>query len=92
MKMHWPEVTTELYDRVRSDVNWEENVPDGAQFHVAWVGSDGFHVLDLWDSREDFQRFVEQRLMPGVQRAGIQTQPNVELSDAYAVFAPNVPV
>jgi hypothetical protein len=59
---------------------------------VAWIGSDGFHVLDLWDSREQFQKFVDQRLMPGVQRAGITSQPKVELSDSYAVFAPNVTV
>jgi hypothetical protein len=62
----------------------------GAKFHVAWFGDDGFHVLDLWESAEEFQRFTEERLMPGVQKIGIQGQPRVEFAEAHAVFAPNV--
>ena len=90
MNMHWPEVSKEQYEQVRGDVKWETNTPDGAKFHVAWWGADGFHVLDLWDSREQFERFVQDRLSAATQRAGISTQPNVEFSEAHAIFAPNV--
>ena len=90
MIMHWPEVTKEKYDEVRRDVNWEGNPPDGAKFHVSWFGADGFHVLDLWASPEQFDRFVRERLTAGVQRAGITSQPKVELAEAHAIFAPNV--
>ena len=90
MSMHWPEVTKQQYEQVRADVKWETNHPAGAKFHVAWWASDGFHVLDLWDSREQFERFVQDRLTAGVQRAGITSQPNVEFSEAHAIFAPNV--
>ncbi|HVR37646.1 MAG TPA: hypothetical protein VMU84_01010 [Thermoanaerobaculia bacterium] len=90
MQMHWPEVTKEEYEAVRSDVNWEGNVPDGAKFHVAWWAKDGFRVIDLWDSGEQFQKFVDTRLMPSVQKAGIHGQPNIEVSEAHAIFAPNV--
>ncbi len=91
MFMHWPEVTKEKYEQVRNDVKWETNVPNGAKFHVAWWAADGFHVLDLWDSQPQFERFVQDRLTGAVQRAGITTQPNVEFADAHAIFAPNVP-
>jgi hypothetical protein len=83
-------VTREQYEQVRNDVRWETNVPDGAKFHVAWWANDGFHALDLWESPAQFQRFVDERLTAGVQRAGITSQPNVELSEAHAIFAPNV--
>ena len=89
MLMHWPEVTREKYEEVRRDVDWEGNVPKGARFHVAWFGDDGFRVLDLWDSREDFETFVRDRLTTGVQKAGIGGQPRVEFAPAHAVFAPN---
>jgi hypothetical protein len=42
----------------------------------------------VWDSAEDFQRFVDDRLMPGVQQVGIQGQPQVEILPAHAIFAP----
>lgn len=91
MSMHWPDVTREQYEAVRKDVNWEGDVPKGARFHVAWFGADGFRVLDLWDTPEDFQAFVDQRLTPGVERVGIKSQPTVELGTSHAIFAPNVP-
>ena len=90
MMMHWPEVTKALYETVRKEVNWEGNVPDGAKFHVAWFGGDGFHVMDLWDSPQQFQRFVETRLTPVTQKVGLKTQPKVELAESHAIFAPNV--
>ena len=90
MAMHWPEVTKEQYEAVRREVNWEGDVPAGAKFHVAWFGDDGFHVIDLWDSPSQFDAFVQQRLMPGVQKIGVQGQPKVTLNEAQAVFAPNV--
>ena len=65
MSMHWPEITKQQYEQVRGDVKWESNVPDGAKFHVAWFASDGLHVLDLWDSKADFERFCK-----GVQPGG----------------------
>ncbi len=89
MKMHWPGVSIDQYEQVRKEVNWEGDVPQGEKFHVAWQAADGLHVLDLWESGEQFQQFVEQRLLPGVQSVGIESQPVVELSEAHAVFAPN---
>jgi len=90
MLMHWPEVSLDQYEQARKEINWEGNVPKGAKFHVAWMAKDGFHVLDLWESREDFEKFVQERLMPGVQKIGIEGEPKVEFEEAQAIFAPNV--
>lgn len=89
MLMHWPEVSKEQYEQVRQDVQWESDVPKGAKFHVAWFGSDGFHVLDLWDSQADFENFAQTRLSVGVAKAGISSQPKVEFAESHAIFAPN---
>jgi hypothetical protein len=90
MLMHWPEVSKGQYEQVRKQVNWESDTPRGAKFHVAWFGEDGFHVLDLWESRPEFEGFMEQRLKPAIAKAGIKGQPKVAFSEAHAVFAPNV--
>jgi uncharacterized protein YcfL len=90
MRMHWPEVTKDEYERARKDVNWEGQTPVGAKFHVAWFDETGLNVLDLWDSPQDFQNFVDKRLMPAVQRIGIKGQPQVSLAQSHAIFAPNV--
>ena len=90
MFMHWPEVTKEQYEQVRREVNLEGEPPIGGKFHTAWMASDGFHVLDLWDSPADFEKFVQERLTPGVQKVGIEGQPRVEIAESLSVFAPNV--
>ncbi|MBV8520471.1 MAG: hypothetical protein JO197_23970 [Acidobacteria bacterium] len=86
MQMHWPEVSREQYEEVRRSVNWENEQPDGGLVHVAWFGADGFHVFDVWQSQEQFQNFVQHRLTPGTQRAGLTTAPNVRFDDAHAMF------
>ena len=90
MLMHWPEVTRELYEQARKEINWEGDVPPGAKLHVSWFDQNGFHVFDLWDSQEDFERFGRERLMPGLQQIGFRGQPKVEMASAYLVFAPNI--
>lgn len=90
MLMHWPEVTKEQYEEVRRTVNWEGEAPVGAKFHTAWMASDGFHVLDLWESPQHFDTFVKDRLTPGVAAAGVKGQPKVEFAETLSIFAPNV--
>lgn len=88
MNMQWAGVTREQYEQVRKLVNWEGDRPPGGLLHVASFAPDGLRVTDLWDSAEQFNQFVEQRLMAGVQKAGISTQPKVEITPVHALFTP----
>ena len=88
MLMEWPGVTREQYDEVCRITNFEVDVPKGGMFHVAALSDKGLHVTDLWESAEDFQAFVEQRLMPAVQKAGISGEPKVNILPAHNVFTP----
>jgi len=87
MLMRWPGVTLEQYEEARAKVRWEEDVPDGALLHIAGLDGDDFRVFDVWESPEQFQRFVAERLMPGVREVGIEGDPEVRLYDVHRVFA-----
>ncbi|HVZ44316.1 MAG TPA: hypothetical protein VHA82_10945 [Ramlibacter sp.] len=88
MIMQWDGVTPAQYDKVCELVNFQVDHPKGGLFHVAAISDKGLRVADLWDNAQDFQAFVEQRLMPGVHKAGIQTEPKVEVWPAHNVFTP----
>jgi hypothetical protein len=88
MNMKWRGVTPEQYEAARAKIDWEGQPADGGLFHVAWFDDDGLRVVDLWESAEQFQRFTEERLMPGVQEIGIEGEPEVEMTEAHAVFTP----
>ncbi len=89
MNMQWPGVTRGQYDQALAQVRWETETPKGAKFHVASFDDKGLRVTDVWDSAEEFNQFVEQRLMPGVQKVGIAGQPEVEIIEVHRIFAPN---
>jgi hypothetical protein len=90
MWLDWPSATSEQYDRLREVVGWESEVPEGLILHAATFDSEGTHVFDVWESEEGFQRFIDERLMPGVQEVGIEGQPQVHTRRVHALFTPGV--
>lgn len=86
MIMKWDGVTPAQYEQIRKSVNWEGNKPKGAIFHVASFGNGALHVTDIWESADDFNSFVQTRLMPGVAQAGIKGQPQAETYSVHAVY------
>ena len=86
MKMKWDGIGPEQYDASRDLVRWETEGPDGAIFHVAWFEDGNLRVLDVWESPEQFQAFVDNRLTPGLQQLGIEGQPHVEFQPAHCIF------
>jgi hypothetical protein len=66
-------LTPEQYDQANEKATelMGEQLPDGCQAHVAFKGSDGsFYVSEIWDSREQWDAFVE-KLMPMLGDLGI---------------------
>ncbi len=84
MRMRWDGVTADQYDKVREAVGWERDRAAGGILHVAWFVDDQLNVCDIWDSADDFDKFVGQRLMPGVAQIGIVGQPEVKVLPLYS--------
>jgi hypothetical protein len=48
----------------------------GLLVHVAGEGTEGFRVVDVWESEEAFNQFGET-LLPILQEVGIEVSPDV---------------
>ena len=88
MQMHWREATPDQYNQVWQKVGWDREVPAGAKLHVSGFSNDGMHVLDVWESEQAFNDFMEHRLASAIQEVGIQGQPDVQFFPLHGVFAP----
>jgi hypothetical protein len=81
MILDWQDVTTDQYDRVNEvmGILSDDDAPDGLIEHTAAVNEDGSLVIvDLWESPEQLQKFVGERLIPAVEQVGIpQSEPRV---------------
>ncbi len=81
-------LSTEDYDRVRTEVGWLESPPEGGYSHVAWWDGDDNHNVDAWESESAFQAFAENRLSPAMGKLGIDVQPEVTFHPAHEVYTP----
>lgn len=88
MKMFWEGIKPDQYEKLRTNVNWEGNTPKGSIFHVSAFDERGIHVIDLWDSTEEFNSFIDKRLMPEVRKMGISDMPQVEVYNSYSTSVP----
>jgi hypothetical protein len=88
MIMRYDGMSLEDYDRARNAVHWENDVPKGAIYHVCSHDGSALRITDVWETAEDFQAFVENRLMPELARLGYTQQPEVEVYPVHAIFAP----
>jgi hypothetical protein len=63
---------TQMYDGVQGELGLDAAPPEGLLFH--WAGDvDGkWTVTDVWESRQAYDTFREQRLFPAIQKVSGQ--------------------
>jgi len=66
-----PEFTKEIYDGITEKLFGHapmrvDDAPDGLIVHSAGQGDQGYYVYDIWESREAFQRFMDEKLGPAM--------------------------
>jgi hypothetical protein len=52
---------------------------DGIIIHTAGEGPNGFRIVDVWESQEHFQRFMEEKVMPAAQEIGAPQGPDPQI-------------
>ena len=71
----WVEEETErstvMYDAVNARLAAEQaGPPEGFVVHAAGFTGKGFRIIEIWDTREQFDRFLRERVMPIVAEVG----------------------
>lgn len=69
------DTSTANYDAVASELNLQE-APDGALIHTAGFDRDAgvFRIFDVWETREQAERFLSDRLNPILERIAADAQ------------------
>ncbi len=81
-------ITKQLYEKLRKEVDWEHQHPSGLILHAAAFDDSGnnVHVTDIWESEKDLNNFVSKKLMPIMQDNRVPI-PNVEMFQINDVSA-----
>jgi heme-degrading monooxygenase HmoA len=77
----------ETYDAVTPKVMPGNQLPQGCQLHVAGPTEDGWRVITVWDSAEQFEQFRNEKLIPALREAGAgdRIAPSISTDPAYKV-------
>jgi hypothetical protein len=69
-----PSATIAQYEEVSGQVSMER--PQGAHVHIAGKNDRGLQVIEVWDSQEDIDRFMDAGLGKAMQAAHLP-QPTI---------------
>jgi len=86
--LEWDGITPEQYDALREAIGWETDVPDGLHSHAAAFNDKGLVLVEVWESADHVQPYMDGRFLPAVGTLGIRSMPRVDLYPAHRVFLP----
>jgi hypothetical protein len=63
--------STTNYDEINERLNARDDPPEGGLVHTAGFDENAgvFRIFDVWETREQGERFIKERLMPLIQEA-----------------------
>ena len=70
-------VGVEEFDRIDGGVNVRGDHPDGLIFSCSGPVDGGWPLLDVWESRAQFDTFIAERVGPAVAAAESTAQPEI---------------
>jgi hypothetical protein len=76
--------TLDQYDQVIQRMGLTQGGPMPAGGISHWVAKtdDGFRVVDVWESREQFERFAQEQIGPFTADAGL-TEPETRFTEVH---------
>ena len=77
--------TLDQYDEVVKKMGFEPGgagAPGGLS-HFCTKTDDGIRVVDVWDSKENFEKFAQEKIGPLAAEAGITSPPEVKVLEVH---------
>lgn len=67
-------ISREQYDKLETELG--NRNPEGLIVHAAGESGSGIRIIDVWESKQQFELFQSERLGPAMRRVGIELPNN----------------
>jgi hypothetical protein len=84
------DLTAPEYRAVMDELGVEQRPEGGIYLHLTTPTDAGFRVVEIWDRKENFDRFVERRLVPANQALGLDRATEITVTPLHNLFAPRL--
>jgi hypothetical protein len=77
--------TTDQYDQIVQKMGLTPGgaTPPGAISHWVAKTDEGMRVVDVWESREVFERFAQEKIGPYSREVGIEREPEIRIYEVH---------
>ncbi len=84
--LDFPGATLEQYDQVIERMGFSKGGvgPPEILFHWITKTEEGTRVVDVWETREAFERFAEEKIGPITKEVGVPGPPRTRFCDVYS--------
>ena len=62
--------------------------PKGAISHFATMTDSGLRVVDVWQTREQFDKFAQEQIGPFSEKVGLPGPPQMQFFEVHNYFTP----
>jgi hypothetical protein len=83
-------LTAQEYRAVMDELGVETRPEGGIYLHLTTPIELGYRVVEIWDEREGFDRFVEQRLAPAGEAIDLDREMTIAVTPLHNFFAPRL--
>ena len=77
------------YERLVKELHTEQNPPEGGVLHTAGPLPSGWRVFNIFESRESYEKFYNDRVTPALKLLGLPNPSRKEFYPIYNVMAYN---
>ena len=86
VEMNFGGATLDQYDQVLEKMGLTPggSVPPGAISHWVAKTDDGIRVVDVWETRDKFERYAQEKIVPYSKEAGFPGEPETRFYDVHS--------
>jgi hypothetical protein len=90
VQMDFDGATLDQYDEVieKMGLTPKGPAPAGAISHFATMTDSGLRVVDVWETREQFEKFAQEQIGPFSAEAGFSGPPRMQFFEVHNYLTP----
>ena len=83
-------LTPEEYRAVLNEMGVEAHPAAGIFLHLTTTTDFGYRIVEIWDSKDGFEGFLEKRLGPASKAIGLDRKTDISITPLHNFFAPRL--
>jgi hypothetical protein len=83
-------MSPEEYRAVLDYMGVEKKPAAGIYLHLTYKTDFGYRIIEIWDAKEGFDEFLEQRLAPATKALGINRETKITVNPLHNFFGPRL--